>query len=174
MGKSALSIQFVRGQFPERYDPTIEDSYRKFIEIEGRAYMLEILDTAGTDQFRSMRDLYMKNGHGFVVCYAINDLYSFDDAHNIVDDVYRVKKSENVSEDEVPIIIVGNKKDLPTDKRRITTENGKRFAEARKALFAETSAKENDGVSEAFERLTVWIGQLNPIKEKRKRKCQIL
>lgn len=48
VGKSALTVQFVQGIFVEKYDPTIEDSYRKQVEVEGQQCMLEILDTAGT------------------------------------------------------------------------------------------------------------------------------
>lgn len=51
VGKSALTVQFVQGIFVEKYDPTIEDSYRKQIEIDNRQCMLEILDTAGTVSF---------------------------------------------------------------------------------------------------------------------------
>jgi Ras-related protein Rap-1A len=47
VGKSALTIQFIQGSFVEKYDPTIEDSYRKHVEIDGKAAMLDILDTAG-------------------------------------------------------------------------------------------------------------------------------
>lgn len=48
VGKSALTVQFVQGVFVEKYDPTIEDSYRKQVEVDGQQCMLEILDTAGT------------------------------------------------------------------------------------------------------------------------------
>jgi small GTP-binding protein len=48
VGKSALTVQFVQGIFVEKYDPTIEDSYRKQVEIDGQQCMMEILDTAGT------------------------------------------------------------------------------------------------------------------------------
>jgi len=51
VGKSAMTVQFVQGIFVERYDPTIEDSYRKMIEVDGNQFMLEILDTAGTEQY---------------------------------------------------------------------------------------------------------------------------
>lgn len=44
-------MQFVQGVFVERYDPTIEDSYRKHIDVDGRHVVLEIMDTAGTEQF---------------------------------------------------------------------------------------------------------------------------
>lgn len=48
VGKSALTVQFVQSIFVEKYDPTIEDSYRKQIDVDGQQCMLEILDTAGT------------------------------------------------------------------------------------------------------------------------------
>lgn len=51
VGKSALTVQFVQGIFVEKYDPTIEDSYRKQVEVDGQQCMLEILDTAGTVSF---------------------------------------------------------------------------------------------------------------------------
>lgn len=51
VGKSALTVQFVQGIFVEKYDPTIEDSYRKQVEVDGQQCMLEILDTAGTVMF---------------------------------------------------------------------------------------------------------------------------
>ncbi|CAG0892933.1 unnamed protein product, partial [Cyprideis torosa] len=57
VGKSALTMQFVSGCFMERYDPTIEDFYRKEIEVDASPCVIEILDTAGTEQFASMRAL---------------------------------------------------------------------------------------------------------------------
>lgn len=60
VGKSALTVQFVQGIYIESYDPTIEDSYRKVTEIDKRPCTLEILDTAGVEQFTAMRELYIK------------------------------------------------------------------------------------------------------------------
>ncbi|KAG7261838.1 hypothetical protein CRUP_022881 [Coryphaenoides rupestris] len=57
VGKSALTVQFVQGIFVEKYDPTIEDSYRKQVEVDGQQCMLEILDTAGTSTFNDLQDL---------------------------------------------------------------------------------------------------------------------
>ena len=59
VGKSALTVQFVQGIFVEKYDPTIEDSYRKQVEVEGQQCMLEILDTAGT-----VRELQRRHQRG--------------------------------------------------------------------------------------------------------------
>jgi len=65
VGKTWLVLQFVSGVVVEKYDPTIEDFYRKEADIDGEPAVLEILDTGGTEQFASMRDLYIKNGQGF-------------------------------------------------------------------------------------------------------------
>ncbi|PIO13506.1 hypothetical protein AB205_0024380, partial [Aquarana catesbeiana] len=59
------------------YDPTIEDFYRKEIEVDSSPSVLEILDTAGTEQFASMRDLYIKNGQGFILVYSLVNQQSF-------------------------------------------------------------------------------------------------
>lgn len=52
MGKSALTIQFIQNQFPEEYDPTIEDSYRKQCLIDEEVALLDVLDTAGQEEYR--------------------------------------------------------------------------------------------------------------------------
>uniref|UniRef100_A0AC11DM99 RAP2C, member of RAS onco family n=1 Tax=Ovis aries TaxID=9940 RepID=A0AC11DM99_SHEEP len=79
VGKSALTVQFVTGTFIEKYDPTIEDFYRKEIEVDSSPSVLEILDTAGTEQFASMRDLYIKNGQGFILVYSLVNQQSFQE-----------------------------------------------------------------------------------------------
>lgn len=69
--------------------------------------MLEILDTAGTEQFTAMRDLYMKNGQGFVLVYSISSQSTFNDLIELRDQILRVKDTT-----EVAMILVGNKCDL--------------------------------------------------------------
>jgi Ras-related protein Rap-2C len=104
VGKSALTVQFVSGCFMEKYDPTIEDFYRKEIEVDGSPCVLEILDTAGTEQFASMRDLYIKNGQGFLVVYSITNHQTFQDIKTMKEQISRVKGA-----DKVPLLLVGNK-----------------------------------------------------------------
>jgi len=58
VGKSCLTAQFVQNVWIESYDPTIEDSYRKVLDVDGRHVILEILDTAGTEQFTAMRTVH--------------------------------------------------------------------------------------------------------------------
>ncbi|KAK9375494.1 P-loop containing nucleoside triphosphate hydrolase protein [Lipomyces chichibuensis] len=107
VGKSALSVQFSQGVFLESYDPTIEDSYRKQVDIDGRPCILEILDTAGVEQFTAMRELYIKNGQGFVLVYSVTDRSSLLELSKLYDQVCRIKGTKTV-----PIVLAGNKCDL--------------------------------------------------------------
>uniref|UniRef100_A0A8C2KBP2 RAP1B, member of RAS oncogene family n=1 Tax=Cyprinus carpio TaxID=7962 RepID=A0A8C2KBP2_CYPCA len=95
------TVQFVQGIFVEKYDPTIEDSYRKQVEVDGQQCMLEILDTAGTEQFTAMRDLYMKNGQGFALVYSITAQSTFNDLQDLREQILRVKDTDDIFYDLV-------------------------------------------------------------------------
>jgi len=71
VGKSALTIRLVTDNFLDEYDPTIEDSYRKNVTIDNDPAMLDILDTAGQEEFSSMQDQWMRDGQGFILVYNI-------------------------------------------------------------------------------------------------------
>merc|ERR1711997_787729 len=79
-GKSALTIRLVTNNFLEEYDPTIEDSYRKSVVIDEKACLLDILDTAGQEEFSSMQDQWMREGQAFPVVYSITSRPTFDEA----------------------------------------------------------------------------------------------
>jgi len=145
VGKSALTVQFVQGIFVEKYDPTIEDSYRKQTEVDGQQCMLEILDTAGTEQFTAMRDLYMKNGQGFILVYSITAQSTFNDIQDLREQILRVKDC-----DDVPMVLVGNKCDLE-DERVVGKDQGLSLArQFGNCTFMETSAKAKIGVNDVF------------------------
>eukprot|EP01092_Planopodium_desertum_P004427 TRINITY_DN19211_c0_g2_i1.p1 TRINITY_DN19211_c0_g2~~TRINITY_DN19211_c0_g2_i1.p1 ORF type:complete len:197 (-),score=46.16 TRINITY_DN19211_c0_g2_i1:62-607(-) len=167
VGKSALTVQFVQGVFVERYDPTIEDSYRKHLEVDGIQCALEILDTAGTEQFTAMRDLYVKDGQGFVLVYSIVAKSTFSELSSIREQIVRVKDTE-----DFPTILVGNKCDLQ-DQRVISVEEGKGLASKWGTEFTEASAKTCTNVSELFITLIRKINEKNDVKP-RKKKCVIL
>ena len=94
VGKSCLTIKFVTGNFRERYDPTIEDFYRKEIELENSLCILEILDTAGTDQFSSLLDLYILNGQGFLLVYSVSSTQTFIDVQPLREKIFRIRRSK--------------------------------------------------------------------------------
>eukprot|EP00009_Paramoeba_aestuarina_P002361 CAMPEP_0201506832 /NCGR_PEP_ID=MMETSP0161_2-20130828/675_1 /ASSEMBLY_ACC=CAM_ASM_000251 /TAXON_ID=180227 /ORGANISM="Neoparamoeba aestuarina, Strain SoJaBio B1-5/56/2" /LENGTH=185 /DNA_ID=CAMNT_0047901045 /DNA_START=83 /DNA_END=640 /DNA_ORIENTATION=+ len=172
VGKSALTVQFVQGIFVEKYDPTIEDSYRKPVEVDNTQYMLEILDTAGTEQFTAMRDLYMKNGQGFVLAYSIIAQSTFNDLPDLKEQILRVKDC-----DSVPMVLVGNKCDL-ADQRVITKEQGEALAKKFGCTFLESSAKTKANVENIFHDLIRQIARSSTNepapKKKRRGGCSLL
>jgi small GTP-binding protein len=174
VGKSALTVQFVQGIFVEKYDPTIEDSYRKQVEVDGNQCMLEILDTAGTEQFTAMRDLYMKNGQGFVLVYSIIAQSTFNDLPDLREQILRVKDM-----DDVPMVLVGNKCDL-SDQRVISTEAGESLAKKfNGCAFLESSAKTKVNVEQIFFDLIKQINRKSGGSSEigssgRKKKCNLL
>eukprot|EP01097_Dermamoeba_algensis_P008438 TRINITY_DN5637_c0_g1_i1.p1 TRINITY_DN5637_c0_g1~~TRINITY_DN5637_c0_g1_i1.p1 ORF type:complete len:187 (+),score=54.22 TRINITY_DN5637_c0_g1_i1:139-699(+) len=172
VGKSAFTVQFVQGVFVEKYDPTIEDSYRKNIEVDGQQCQLEILDTAGTEQFTAMRDLYMKDGQGFILVYSIIAQSTFNDLQDIRDQIVRVKDRE-----DFPCVLVGNKCDLE-DQRVVSKQDAQGLAtKFNNCHFMEASAKASINVKEVFYDLVRQINKGAPGESKKKEKkggCSIL
>lgn len=145
VGKSCLTVQFVQGVYLDSYDPTIEDSYRKTMEIDNKVFDLEILDTAGVAQFTAMRELYIKSGMGFLLVYSVSDRQSLNELLELREQVLRIKDS-----DRVPIVLVGNKADLQ-EERVIPVEEGIEVSSKwGRVPFYETSALLRSNVDEVF------------------------
>ncbi|EJS43538.1 rsr1p [Saccharomyces arboricola H-6] len=145
VGKSCLTVQFVQGVYLDTYDPTIEDSYRKTIEIDNKVFDLEILDTAGIAQFTAMRELYIKSGMGFLLVYSVTDRQSLEELMELREQVLRIKDS-----DRVPMVLIGNKADL-TNERVISVEEGIEVSSKwGRVPFYETSALLRSNVDEVF------------------------
>ncbi|XP_047657244.1 GTPase KRas isoform X4 [Tachysurus fulvidraco] len=119
------------------------DSYRKQVVIDGETCLLDILDTAGQEEYSAMRDQYMRTGEGFLCVFAINNIKSFADVHLYREQINRVKDSDNV-----PMVLVGNKCDLGS--RSVETRQAQELARGYGIPFVETSAKTRQGVEEAF------------------------
>lgn len=144
VGKSALTIQLIQSHFVDEYDPTIEDSYRKQCSVDNEQVMLDILDTAGQEEYLAMREQYMRTGEGFLLVYAINSRTSLEELQVFYEQIQRVKDVDNV-----PVLVVGNKSDLEIE-RQVSFEEGAAFAKSLGCPFLETSAKQRINVEEAF------------------------
>ncbi|THV77944.1 ras-related protein RSR1, partial [Aureobasidium pullulans] len=135
--------QFVQGVWIERYDPTIEDSYRKQIDVDGRQVILEILDTAGTEQFS--KELYMKSGQGFLLVFSITSTSSLKELSELREQLVNLK-----DDPAVPIVLVGNKSDLEEDR---AVSRAQAFAVSSgwgNVPYYETSARRRQNVNEVF------------------------
>lgn len=147
VGKSCLTIQYISSQYIDSYDPTIEDSYNKIINIDNRIVELEILDTAGIEQFTAMRELYIKNGDGFILVYSINDLNSFKELIKLREQILKIKGSQN----NCLMVLVGNKADLNYMERKVSIQDGIDLSESWGGIpFYETSALLRNNVDEVF------------------------
>ena len=144
VGKSALTIQFLQNHFVTEYDPTIEESYRKQVIVDGDTCLLDILDTAGQEEYSAMREQYLRTGQGFMLVYAITNRSSFEEVVELRDMILRVKDKE-----KYPICLAGNKCDL-VDERVIATTEGKNLSKEFGCPFLETSAKTRENVEEVF------------------------
>jgi len=135
VGKSALTIRLVTDNFLDEYDPTIEDSYRKQVMIDDETALLDILDTAGQEEFSSMQDQWMRDGKGFLLVYNIISRPTFDEVSLLHEKILRTKDC-----DRVPMVLVGNKCDLK-DERQVEYNEGAELAKKWNCQFFETSAK---------------------------------
>lgn len=86
-------MQYVRGIFIESYDPTLEDSFSKRVKLGSHIepVNVEILDTAGSDQFSAMRDMYIGSGDVFLLVYSVDSKVSFIEACNLFNRIKAVK-----------------------------------------------------------------------------------
>lgn len=83
------------------------DSYRKQCNIDEEVALLDVLDTAGQEEYSAMREQYMRTGEGFLLVYSINSRQSFEEINTFQQQILRVK-----DKDYFPMVVVGNKSDL--------------------------------------------------------------
>ena len=120
---------------------------------------MQIWDTAGQERFKNITASYYRGGNGVLVVYDISDRESFE---NLNSWLIEIEKNANKN---VYKLLIGNKCDLE-DKRKVTYQEGKDFAESNGMKFMETSAKTASKVQEAFELLTNEIIKASINKER--------
>ncbi|KAL0092346.1 small G-protein Ras2 [Phycomyces blakesleeanus] len=166
VGKTALTIQLCLNHFVETYDPTIEDSYRKQVVIDDHPCILEVLDTAGQEEYTALRDQWIRDGEGFLLVYSITARSTFERIRRFRDQIFRVKDVDNV-----PIILVGNKCDNVAQ-RQVSRDEGQTMARSFNCEFVETSAKTCVNVERSFYSVvkTIRASRMGPAENVPKRK----
>ena len=144
VGKSNLLLRYVHGQFKPEYQLTIGVEFgAKNIEISSKIFRIQIWDTAGQENFRSITRAYYKNSVCALVVYDISSRDSFNNVMSWIEDC------KNQSPKTRFIVLVRNKSDLD-DKRQVSYEEGKELADKNELLFFESSAKDGINVDEIF------------------------
>jgi len=179
VGKTALAVQFTLNCFVETYDPTIEDAYRKQLVVDNRMCFVEVIDTAGQEEYATLRDQWVREGQGFILVYSIASRATFDRLETFRQSMKRVKRGEPI------FMLVGNKCDK-TYEREVSKEEGVQQARAFGCEFIETSAKTAQNVERLFTNLVRLLratktNETNggphptgPVKEKKKSKCIVM
>jgi len=171
VGKSALTLRLISDEFATEYDPTIEDSYRKQVTIDGAPALLDVLDTAGQEEYASLQDQWIREGDGYLIVYAINSKSTFQEAQVLFDKIMRIK-----DDDKFAMVLAGNKCDLD-DERQVAKEDAEKQAKTWNCPFFETSAKTKQNTEESFHQVVREIRRLKqPAKVAPKKKgiCSIL
>lgn len=145
VGKSALTLQFMYDEFVEDYEPTKADSYRKKVVLDGEEVQIDILDTAGQEDYAAIRDNYFRSGEGFLCVFSITEQESFTATVEFREQILRVKAEE----DKIPLLLVGNKSDLE-DRRQVSVEEARSKADEWGVQYVETSAKTRANVDKVF------------------------
>ncbi|KAH9921980.1 ras protein [Epithele typhae] len=185
VGKTALAVQFTLNCFvalttPETYDPTIEDAYRKQLVVDNRMCFVEVIDTAGQEEYATLRDQWVREGQGFILVYSIASRATFDRLDVFRQAMLKVKRQKPV------FMLVGNKCDKQYE-REVSREEGAALARQFGCQFLETSAKTAHNVEQLFMNLVRLLRQTkqqeqgvpNPVvrapeRENRRRRCIVL
>lgn len=173
VGKSSLTVMLVLSHFVEAYDPTIEDSYRTQADIDGQVALLDILDTAGQEEYTAMRSQYMRMGRGFIMVYSVTSRASFDEVVTIREQLYHTLDKD--FSDLLPVVLCGNKCDLELE-RQVSTNEGQDLAKSYGWAFFETSAKLRVNVDQAFHEVVRLIRHQDDKLPKKhsKKQCALL
>ncbi|KAL3307411.1 hypothetical protein Ciccas_014074, partial [Cichlidogyrus casuarinus] len=145
--------------FVADYEPTKADSYRKQVEINDVKCTVDILDTAGQEDYHGIRDFYYRAGEGFLLVFALDDRHSFETITEYISTIRTVKNNTNL-----PMVLVGNKSDL-VDKRQVSTEDAQALARSLNIPYVETSARTRANVDKIFFDLCVMLAAAKaPVK----------
>ncbi|GAA5982725.1 hypothetical protein JCM5350_006227 [Sporobolomyces pararoseus] len=171
VGKSSLSVQFVDSHFVDSYYPTIENTFSKIVRYKGQEFGLDIVDTAGQDEFSILSSRHAVGLHGWILVYSVASRTSFE-----MCSIIRDKILNYTGRDAVPMVLVGNKSDLAVQ-RQVTRQEGADLAASwGKTAFIESSARTNENVARIFESVVAEIEKdMNPEPEPEKgSSCEIM
>ena len=145
VGKSNIMLRFIKGEFNSKYQNTIALSFGdKHLIYNNTDYLIQIFDTAGQEQFKSIIRGYYKGAAVAMVVYDITREETFKNAKDWIKDCQQLAPGTAI------LYLIGNKCDLEKE-RKISKERGEKLADKYDMSFFETSALSGKGINEAFQ-----------------------
>jgi small GTP-binding protein len=155
VGKTSIIKRHINKTFDEGAIATIGiDNIKDEKEFDNKKYSFKIYDTAGQERYRSISLNYIKLGDGFLLVFSVDNRETFDKLDEWVQNIY-----DSVPVEEKVIFLVGNKIDSPN--RVVKKEEAEAYAQDKKFLYYETSAKTGEGIEQLFDELYNKIYNLN-------------
>jgi len=147
VGKTSLVYRYIENKFRESYKATLGvNLLKKDMEIDGDGVSAQIWDLGGQDSFKSLRKLYLEGANGALVMFDLTERKTFDKLNEWIESFKNVRG-------EQPIVLIGNKSDLDSQ-RKITDSEASKYAKDNNMELILTSAKTGQNVEEAFIILT--------------------
>ncbi len=83
VGKTNLVLSYTTGRYIDNeYEPTIEDHYHKQLTVDEEVVVLEILDTAGPEEFTALRDQWIRDAKVSLLCFSVRTKNYFEEGNN--------------------------------------------------------------------------------------------
>ncbi|KAK2888320.1 rho-related GTP-binding protein RhoF [Channa argus] len=179
-GKTSLLMVYAKGDFPEKYAPSVFEKYVTTISLGTKEIQLNLYDTAGQDDYDRLRPLSYQEANLILVCFDVTNPTSYE---NVL-----IKWHPEVKHfcRDTPVILIGCKTDLRKDREcarklkamnlaPITYTQGEEAQQHMNAeLYLECSAKYKENVEDIFREATKTALAFNRKQKKRKKKICIL
>ena len=148
VGKTSIASRYCKNVFNEHHINTIGGAYQqqKVILSNGSAVKLHIWDTSGQERFRAMTNLYYRDAQVAILTYDVTNEQSLESLNYWLSEL-----SDKVDQENMLLCLAGNKNDVDSSEKKVSTAKGKQFAEEHNMIFYETSAKTGAGVKELFQ-----------------------
>ena len=153
VGKTNILSRYISDTFLETSKSTVGvELATKVEQYNNKKIKIQIWDTAGQERYKSITTSYYKGAKGAFIVYDITKKESFKNVDKWIKDL------KEFGDEDVTILIIGNKCDLE-DEREVSIEEVKKKAELFDIGYCETSALKAKNIDYAFQTLIKLVAE---------------
>ena len=145
-GKSCIVNRFVQNEFENLSNTIGVDFFAKDFTFKDTTIKLQIYDTSGQEQFKSITSNYYKRADGILFVFDLTREETFQNIQ------FWINEMKDQSDDftKVGLVLLGNKSDL-VDAKKVEIKEGMALANTLGTKYFETSAQSGYNIQEAFQ-----------------------